>query len=138
MPILPNAEVRRGDIFEIAGRPDQVSRAAALLGHAESPGGQSDLAYHALGIVAGTLLGLASVVVGGIPITLGVGEPFTTTLTVAAYFALLFALPVLTGQFGERGAGVMSSLSGGAVAAFAPPGVTPLDPSLSGRRELNT
>ncbi len=29
------------------------------------------------------------------PITLGVGEPFTTTLTVAAYFALLFALPVL-------------------------------------------
>ena len=29
------------------------------------------------------------------PITIGVGEPFTTTLTVAAYFALLFALPVL-------------------------------------------
>ncbi len=73
MPILPNAEVRRGDIFELAGRPDQVSRAAALLGHAESPGGQSDLAYHALGIVLGTLLGLASVVVAGIPITLGVG-----------------------------------------------------------------
>jgi putative transport protein len=73
MPILPNAEVRRGDIFELAGRPDQVSRAAALFGHAESPGGQSDLAYHALGIVAGTLLGLASVVVAGIPITLGVG-----------------------------------------------------------------
>jgi sec-independent protein translocase protein TatC len=29
------------------------------------------------------------------PITLGVGEPFTISLTVAAYFALLFALPVL-------------------------------------------
>jgi sec-independent protein translocase protein TatC len=29
------------------------------------------------------------------PITTGVGEPFTITLTVAAYFALLFALPVL-------------------------------------------
>jgi sec-independent protein translocase protein TatC len=29
------------------------------------------------------------------PITIGVGEPFTTTLTVAAYFALLFALPIL-------------------------------------------
>jgi sec-independent protein translocase protein TatC len=29
------------------------------------------------------------------PITLGVGEPFTTTLTVSAYFALLFALPLL-------------------------------------------
>ncbi len=29
------------------------------------------------------------------PITIGVGEPFTISLTVAAYFALLFALPVL-------------------------------------------
>jgi sec-independent protein translocase protein TatC len=32
------------------------------------------------------------------PITIGVGEPFTTTLTVSAYFALLFALPVLIYQ----------------------------------------
>jgi len=32
------------------------------------------------------------------PITIGVGEPFMTTLTVAAYFALLFALPVLIYQ----------------------------------------
>jgi sec-independent protein translocase protein TatC len=30
-----------------------------------------------------------------LPITIGVGEPFTTTLTVAAYFALLITLPVL-------------------------------------------
>ena len=30
-----------------------------------------------------------------LPITIGVGEPFTTTLTVVGYFALLFTLPVL-------------------------------------------
>lgn len=30
-----------------------------------------------------------------LPITIGVGEPFTTTLTVSLYFALLFALPVI-------------------------------------------
>jgi sec-independent protein translocase protein TatC len=30
-----------------------------------------------------------------LPITIGIGEPFTTTLTVVAYFALLFALPLL-------------------------------------------
>jgi sec-independent protein translocase protein TatC len=30
-----------------------------------------------------------------LPITIGIGEPFATTLTVAAYFALLIALPVL-------------------------------------------
>jgi sec-independent protein translocase protein TatC len=32
------------------------------------------------------------------PITVGVGEPFMTTLTVCAYFALLFSLPVLIYQ----------------------------------------
>ena len=30
-----------------------------------------------------------------LPITIGIGEPFATTLTVAFYFALLFSLPVL-------------------------------------------
>ena len=33
-----------------------------------------------------------------LPITIGVGEPFTTTLTVSAYFALLLALPLLLYQ----------------------------------------
>ena len=33
-----------------------------------------------------------------VPITTGVGEPFTTTLTVCFYFALLFTLPVLLYQ----------------------------------------
>jgi sec-independent protein translocase protein TatC len=32
---------------------------------------------------------------GDRPVTLGVGEPFTTTITVALYFALIFALPVI-------------------------------------------
>ncbi|HEV3282905.1 MAG TPA: twin-arginine translocase subunit TatC [Solirubrobacteraceae bacterium] len=32
---------------------------------------------------------------GDLPVTLGVGEPFTTTLTVALYFAFVFALPVI-------------------------------------------
>jgi len=33
-----------------------------------------------------------------LPVTIGVGEPFTTTLTVAAYFALVLALPLLIYQ----------------------------------------
>ena len=73
MPILSHTTVRRGDVFELAGRPGEVERVAAMLGHAESPGGKSDLAYHALAIVLGTLVGLISVQVGGIPVTLGVG-----------------------------------------------------------------
>jgi len=73
LPIMLNTEVRRGDVVELAGRPNEVERVAAFVGHAESPGGKSDLAYHALAIVVGTLVGLLSVNVGGIPLTLGVG-----------------------------------------------------------------
>lgn len=32
------------------------------------------------------------------PITIGIGEPFTQTITIAAYFALLFALPLILFQ----------------------------------------
>jgi AspT/YidE/YbjL antiporter-like protein len=73
VPVLANTEVRRGDIVELAGRPSEVNRVAALLGRPEPSGGQSDLAYHALGIALGTLLGLVSVTILGIPATLGVG-----------------------------------------------------------------
>src|SRR5204862_3641540 len=37
-------------------------------------------------------------VTGRQPVTLGLGEPFTQTLTVAFYFALLFSLPVILYQ----------------------------------------
>src|SRR5688572_32103453 len=50
-------------------RPSEVDRVAAALGYADTGGGKSDLAYHALAIVAGTLLGLIAVTVGGIPVT---------------------------------------------------------------------
>jgi sec-independent protein translocase protein TatC len=32
---------------------------------------------------------------GDLPVTLGIGEPFTTTLTVTFYFALVFSLPII-------------------------------------------
>ena len=35
---------------------------------------------------------------GDKPVTLGIGEPFTTTLTVTFYFALLFSLPIILFQ----------------------------------------
>lgn len=37
---------------------------------------------------------------GDRPVTLGIGEPFTTTVTVSSIFALILALPVLLGQAG--------------------------------------
>lgn len=73
LPILLKTPVRRGDVLELAGRPGEVDRVADRLGYADMAEGKSDLAYHALAIVAGTLLGLATVKVAGIPVTLGVG-----------------------------------------------------------------
>jgi AspT/YidE/YbjL antiporter-like protein len=72
LPALPGTEVRRGDILELMGRPKQVEHVARLIGSAEATD-RSDLAFHALGIVAGTLLGSISASVGGIPVTLGLG-----------------------------------------------------------------
>jgi aspartate-alanine antiporter len=73
LPILLKTQVRRGDVLELAGRPAEVDNVAGVLGHADTADGKSDLAYHALAIVVGTLVGLISVVVGGIPVTFGVG-----------------------------------------------------------------
>ena len=73
LPILLKTQVRRGDVVELAGRPAEVDGVAAGLGFADTGGDRSDLAYHALAIVLGTLLGLVTATVSGIPITLGVG-----------------------------------------------------------------
>ena len=73
LPILPGTEVRRGDVVELVGRPEEVDRVAQLIGLADTSAGKSDLAYHALAIVLGVLLGSLSVAAGGIPLTLGVG-----------------------------------------------------------------
>ena len=73
LPVLPNTVVRWGDIFELAGRPDAVEHNVAVVGRPEAPAGRSDLAYHALGIVVGMLVGLLSVNIGGVPLTLGMG-----------------------------------------------------------------
>jgi aspartate-alanine antiporter len=73
VPILRGTEVRRGDVLELVGRPDQLERVAQSIGSAEAGTGKSDLAFHALAVLLGILLGLCSVTVGGIPVTLGVG-----------------------------------------------------------------
>ncbi len=73
LPILLHTVVRRGDVAQLAGRPGEVHKAADLIGRSEPTGAKSDLAYHALGIVVGILVGLITITVGGIPITLGIG-----------------------------------------------------------------
>ena len=134
LPIMPNTEMRRGDVCILAGRPTEVEHVAALIGHTEAPGGASDLAFHALGIVLGTLLGLCSVEVGGIPVTLGVGGGVLVSGLIFGWFhtrypvfgALPQAAQSILSDFGLSGFAAVLGLSAGpkAVAAIQEHGVT--------------
>ena len=73
------------DLRALAASPKQSGADRAHLGAAA---GHIDAAAKALPQSAPKRL----------PITIGIGEPFTTTLTVSAYFALLFTLPILIYQ----------------------------------------
>lgn len=73
LPLMLNTVVQRGDVAQIAGRPGEVQKVSNLIGRAEPTGGKSDLAYHAFAIAIGIIVGLLSINVGGIPVTLGVG-----------------------------------------------------------------
>jgi sec-independent protein translocase protein TatC len=46
-------------------------------------------------VLAGDIRQLSRPAEGDLPVTLGIGEPFTTTITVALLFALILALPVI-------------------------------------------
>jgi aspartate-alanine antiporter len=71
LPSLPGAKVRRGDVLRLYGKPTDVARAARLLGEAEAPSDATDFVYLGGGLVVGILIGLASVPVAGVPLSLG-------------------------------------------------------------------
>jgi putative transport protein len=73
MPFDHDFQLQRGDTFTLVGVARDVLRLGKLLGKIERPSDKTDLLYCGLGIVFGTLIGLLSVTVGGIPITLGSG-----------------------------------------------------------------
>jgi len=73
LPLALNTEVHRCDILELSGKKEDVERAVKYLGYAERPVASTDLIMVGLGCVAGTLMGLLSIKLGGIPITLGIG-----------------------------------------------------------------
>jgi putative transport protein len=70
IPITPSTEVQRGDLLSLLGAKRDVDRAAAELGYADWPTSATDMVFVGTGIVLGGLVGLLSVTVGGLPITL--------------------------------------------------------------------
>ena len=70
MPFHPETRVDRGDAMSILGARRDVERAAKELGYADRPTNATDMIFVGLGIVFGGLVGLLSVTVGGLPLTL--------------------------------------------------------------------
>lgn len=70
IPFTPSTPVNRGDILRIAGASRDVERAGAALGYIERPSSATDVVFVGLGVVVGGLLGLLSVSIGGVPLSL--------------------------------------------------------------------
>jgi putative transport protein len=70
MPITPTMHVERGDMLSLVGSKRDVERAAAKLGYADWPTNATDMIFVGTGIFIGGLVGLLSVNIAGLPITL--------------------------------------------------------------------
>ena len=70
MPFSPATQVERGDILTLVGATRDVERAAKDLGYADRQTVMTDMIFVGLGIVLGGFLGLLTVTVAGLPLTL--------------------------------------------------------------------
>jgi AspT/YidE/YbjL antiporter-like protein len=71
LPPLPASKVRLGDVLRLFGKPEDVARAAHLLGEAGVPSNVTDFVYLGGGLVIGILIGTVTVPVAGVPLSLG-------------------------------------------------------------------
>ncbi len=70
MPFQPGTIIQRGDTLRIFGRDTDVERTAVQLGFKEKSNADTDIFAVAIGIVLGGLIGILSMKVGGVVITL--------------------------------------------------------------------
>ena len=70
IPFTADTRVDRGDVLTLVGAQADVERAARLVGYADRPTVMTDMIFVGLGIVLGGFVGLLSVTIGGLPLTL--------------------------------------------------------------------
>jgi putative transport protein len=70
MPFSSATGVERGDVMTLVGARQDVERAAKNLGYADRKTVMTDMIFVGLGIVLGGLVGLLTVTVAGLPLTL--------------------------------------------------------------------
>jgi putative transport protein len=70
MPFTAGTRLDRGDVLSLVGARHDVERAARALGYADRPTVSTDMIFVGLGIVLGGLVGLLTLTVAGVPLTL--------------------------------------------------------------------
>jgi putative transport protein len=70
IPFTLETTVQRGDLLRIAGATQHVERVGKILGYIERSSSETDVVFVGLGIFMGGLIGLLSVRVGGLPLSL--------------------------------------------------------------------
>lgn len=70
MPVATGTRVDGGDVLRLIGTKPEVEKAAKELGYPDRPTTATDMVFVGTGIVLGGLIGLLSVTIGGIPLTL--------------------------------------------------------------------
>lgn len=73
LPVTRDTPLQTGDVISLFGSEQDVTRAAAKLGHSIPRTSKTDFIYMGIGLVVGLLIGLVSVRVAGLPLTLGSG-----------------------------------------------------------------
>lgn len=70
IPITTSTRLDRGDLLSLLGAKHDIARAAAVLGYADRPSSATDMIFVGTGIFIGGLVGLLTVNIAGLPITL--------------------------------------------------------------------
>lgn len=70
IPITPETRLDRGDVLSLVGARQDVDRAVARIGYADRPSSATDMIFVGTGIFIGGLVGLLTVTIAGLPITL--------------------------------------------------------------------
>jgi len=70
MPFSPATRIERGDVMTLIGATRDVERAAKNLGYADRQTVMTDMIFVGLGIVLGGLVGLLTITIGSLPLTL--------------------------------------------------------------------
>jgi putative transport protein len=70
MPVTTDLRIDRGDVVTLIGSKPEVDRAGKQLGYPDWPTNATDMVFVGTGIVLGGFVGLLSVTVAGVPLTL--------------------------------------------------------------------